>query len=60
MIQRRVHISSVEIRMALLIFKDVPLRTRKALSLYEVYGDMTLLVLKGTSLNNDSALLALN
>ena len=28
--------------------------------LYKVYGDSTLLVLNGTSLNSDSALLALN
>ena len=37
-------------RMALSIFTDVPLRTRRALSLYNVYDDSTLLVLKGTSL----------
>ena len=42
------------------IFKDVPLRTRRALSLYKVYVDSTLLVLNGTSLNSYSALLALN
>ena len=47
-------------RRALSIFKYVPLRTRRALLLYKVYGDSALLVLKGTSLNNDSALLALN
>ena len=47
-------------RRALSIFKDVPLRTRGALSLYNVYGDSALLVLNGTSLNIDSALLALN
>ena len=46
--------------LALSIFKDVPLRTRRALSLYKVYGDSTLLVLIKTSLNSDSALLALN
>ena len=32
----------------------------RALSLYKVYGDSALPVLSGTSLNNDSALLALN
>ena len=49
-------------RRALLIFKDVPLRTRKAPLLYRVYGDSSLLVLNRTSLNSDSysALLALN
>ena len=36
------------------------LRARRALSLYKVYGDSALLVLNGTSLNSDSALLALN
>ena len=42
-------------------FKDVPLRTAQAvLSLYKVYGDSTLLVLNGTSLYSNGALLALN
>ena len=41
-------------------FKDVPFRTRRALSLYKVYGDRALLVLKRTSLNNVNALLALS
>ena len=36
--------------------KDVPLRTRRALVLYKVYGNM---VLNGTSLNCNKALLAL-
>ena len=36
------------------------LRTGRALSLYKIYDDSTLLVLNGTSLNNDSTLLALN
>ena len=40
--------------------KDVPLTTRRAQLLYKVYGDSTLLVLNRTSLNSDSALLALN
>ena len=47
-------------RRVLSIFKDVPLRTRRALSLYKVYGDSTLLVLNRTSWNRDNALLALN
>ena len=42
------------------MFKDVPFRTRRALSLYKVYGDNALLVLNRTSFNGDSALLALN
>ena len=46
-------------RRALLQFKDVPLRTR-ALLLYKVYGDSALLVLNGTSLIYNNALLALN
>ena len=39
---------------------DVPLRTRKALSLYKVYCYSTLLVLNGTSLNSINTLLALS
>ena len=55
------YISSVESQKgAISIFKDVPLRTRRALWLYNIYGDSALLVLNGTSLNGDSALLALN
>ena len=46
-------------RRALPIFKDIPLKTRKELSLYKVCGDSALLLLNGTSLNNDSSLLAL-
>ena len=42
------------------IIKYVPLRTRRPLSLYKVYGNSALLVLNGTSLNSDSTLLALN
>ena len=40
--------------------KDVSLRTRRALLLYKVFGDSTLLDLNGTSLNSISALLDLN
>ena len=47
-------------RRALSLFKDVPLRSRRALSPWTLYSDSTLLVLNGTSLNIDSALLALN
>ena len=47
-------------RRALSIFKDVPLRTRRALLLYKVYGDSTLLVPNGTSLNSNSTLLVLS
>ena len=43
-----------------MLFKDVPLRTRRALSLYKVYGDSALLVLDGTLLNSINALLALS
>ena len=53
-------IDQLRARRALSIFQDAPLRTRRALSLYKVYGDIALLVLNGTSLNSDSALLALN
>ena len=35
-------------------------KSRRALSLYKVYSDSALLVLNGTSLNSDSALLAIN
>ena len=37
-------------RRALMQFKDVPLRTRRGLSLYKVYGISALLVLNGTTL----------
>ena len=47
-------------RRALLLFKDDLLRTRRALSPYTLYSNSALLVLNGTSLNIDSALLALN
>ena len=47
-------------RRALLQLKEVPLRTRRALLLYKVYGDSALLVLNGTSLICNNALLALN
>ena len=43
-----------------MLFKDVPLRTRMALSLYKVYGDSALLLLNRTSLNSVNALLALS
>ena len=46
--------------MALMLFKAVPLRNRRALLLYNVYSDNTLLVLNGTSLNSVNALLALS
>ena len=54
------YISFNSARRALSIVKDVPLRTRRALSLYNFYGDSALLVLNGISLNSDSALLPLN
>ena len=47
-------------RRALLQSKDVPLRTRRAVSLYKVYVNSALLVLNGTSLICNNALLALN
>ena len=47
-------------RRALLKWKNVPLRTRRALLLYKVYGDSALLVLNGNSLICNNALLALN
>ena len=43
-----------------MLFKDVPLRARRALLLYKVYADNALLVLRGTSLNSVNALLALS
>ena len=39
-------------RRALMLLKDVPLRTRRALSLYKVYDNSALLVLNGTLLNS--------
>ena len=47
-------------RRTLSIFKDILLRTRRALMLYTVNGDSALLVLNGTSLKSGSVLLALN
>ena len=47
-------------RRALMMFKHVPLRTRRALSLYKVYGNSALLVLNRTSLNSINTLLALS
>ena len=43
-----------------MLFKDVSLRTVRALALYQVYGDSALLVLNGTSLNSINALLTLS
>ena len=37
-----------------MLFKDVPLRTRRALSTYKVYGDSAILVLNGTALKGNS------
>ena len=47
-------------RRALTLFNHVLLRTRRALSPYEVYSNSPLLVFNGTSLNSDNTLLALN
>ena len=53
--------SSVEIHEGhKLQLKDVPLKTRRVLSLYKVSGSSALLVLNGTSLTCNSALLALS
>ena len=46
------------VRRGLLIFKYIPLKTRRAVSLYKVYSDSTLLALNGASLNSESALLS--
>ena len=43
-----------------MMFKDVPFRTRRALSMFKVYGDSAHLVLNGTLLNSVNALLALS
>ena len=47
-------------RRAILLFKYVPLRTRRVLSPWSLHTYTAFLVLNGTSLNIDSALLALN
>ena len=57
------HSSSVESQMTLTLYKDGPLsmlRTKRALSIYKVYGDNAFLVLNGTSLNSVNAILALS
>ena len=46
-------------RRGLALPKDIPLRTRRALSPETLYSNNALLVLKETALNSDSALLAL-
>ena len=46
-------------RRALLLFKDVLLRTRRVLLLYKVYGNSILLVLNKTAFNSVDAFLAL-
>ena len=56
----RVKILSLLHMAPLSLFKDVPLRTRWALSPKNMYSDSALLVLNRTSLNIDSALLVLN
>ena len=53
------YISSVESQKGIMIFNNVPLRTRRALSLYRVYGNSALLVLKGTLFSSVNALLVL-
>ena len=53
-------VRTLRARTALLQLKDVPLRTRRALLLYKVNCDSALLVLNGTSLICNSALLALS
>ena len=45
---------------ALSVFNYVLLRTRRELFRYKVYGNSALLVLNGSSVNSNSALLALN
>ena len=54
--------SQLRARRALSLYNDVPLRTRRALSLHKVYGNSALLVLNGISLNRVTvnALLVLN
>ena len=47
-------------RRALSLFKDVPLKTRRALSPQTLSSNSSLLVLNRTTVNIDSALLALN
>ena len=57
--EKQLAFRQLRVRRALTLLKDVLLRTRRALSLYKVYGNSALLVLNGTSLNIDSALLVL-
>ena len=53
-------IQQLKARRALTLFDDVPLRTRRALSLNKLYGDSALLVLNTTLLNSVNALLVLS
>ena len=56
---RKLH-RQLRARRALTMLKDVSLRARRVLLLYEVYDNSTLLVLNGTSLNSDNALVVLS
>ena len=58
--QLNVYYRQLRAKRALMLFKDVLLRTRRALSLYILYGDSGLLNLNGTSLNSVNALLVLS
>ena len=49
-----------QLRVRRALLQDVPLRTRRTLSLYKVNGNSALLVLNGTSLSCNNALLALS
>ena len=51
---------SVENQKGVTDVKDVPLRPRRALSLYKSYGVSAFLVLNGTFLHSINTLLALN
>ena len=53
-------IRQLRARRALMQVKDVPLRTRRGLLLYKVYGDSSFLVLNGTPLISINTLLALS
>ena len=55
------NIRQLRAKNALMLFKHVPLRARRALSLYKVYMviDSALMVLNGASLNIVNAILAL-
>ena len=54
----RITYCQLRARRGLMLFKDAPLRTRRMLSMYKVYGTSALLVLNGTLFDSVNTILA--